>query len=171
MTILSAQSIRRLCSEMRTAYDVTPMISPFHERSVSHGMTFGLGPAGYDIRIAESIVLPPHSFSLASSMERFALPAKVIAFAMDKSTWARQGLSLFNTVLEPGWRGVLTIELANQTEREITITAGMPIAQIVFHLLDEPTEQPYTGKYQHQAAGAQPAILEGQYEEAGAADS
>jgi len=136
------------------------MIYPFHERSVSQGMTFGLGPAGYDIRIAESIVLPPHSFSLASSMERFALPANVIAFAMDKSTWARQGLSLFNTVLEPGWRGVLTLELANQTEREITIPAGSPIAQIIFHRLDQPTEIPYSGKYQDQEAGPQPARLE-----------
>jgi len=149
--ILSAQSIRR-----------RQMVEPFHERTVAHGMTFGVGPAGYDVRIAEDLLLFPQAFMLASTMERFLIPDDVLGFAMDKSTWARRGLSLFNTVLEAGWSGHLTLELTNHSSEALLIRSGMPIAQIVFHRLDEPTEQPYpaTGKYQGQPARPVPAILE-----------
>lgn len=133
------------------------MIDPFHERTVAHGMTFGLGPAGYDVRLAEDVKLPAGGFALASTMERFVIPDDVIAFAMDKSSWARRGLSLFNTVLEPGWEGFLTLELSNAGPTWMTITAGTPIAQIVFQRLDAPTVRPYGGRYQNQEAGPQPA--------------
>lgn len=151
MTILSAQSIRAR----------TGMISPFSERTTAHGMTYGLGPAGYDVRIREHGILWPGEFMLASTIEAFAIPDDVIAFAKDKSSWARQGLSAFNTVLEPGWTGTLTLELVNLSKREIRLREAMPIAQIVFQLLDEPTALPYRGKYQHQPAAPVPAILEG----------
>jgi dCTP deaminase len=136
------------------------MVFPLFERTVHNGMTFGLGPAGYDVRIAQSITLRPGAFALASTIERFEIPNDVAAFVLDKSSWARKGLSLFNTVLEPGWRGYLTLELSNQSGREITISDGSPIAQIMFQQLLEATELPYTGKYQGQGAGPQPAILE-----------
>ena len=131
-------------------------------------MTYGLGPAGYDVRIAESISLSgslygPHRFTLASTMERFTMPRDCIAYAKDKSTWARLGVLVQNTVIEPGWRGHLTLELSYEGNGTIHIPAGSPIAQIVFHKLDEPTEQPYPedGKYQDQKPGPQPAIREG----------
>ena len=151
MTILSAQYIRR-----------RRIFTPFHERTVAHGMTFGLGPAGYDVRIAEDMHLRPGDFALASTMEHFAIPDDVLAIVHDKSTWARRGLCVQNTVAEPGWRGFLTLELTNHGAGTITIRTGMPIAQIVLHRLDEPTEQPYAGKYQDQRAGSVPAILSGQ---------
>lgn len=155
MTVLSAQSIRK-----------RGIFTPFSERAVAHGMTFGLGPSGYDVRIAESITLSasmygPHPFALASTIEHFDVPADLVGLVMDKSSWARQGLSLFNTVIEPGWRGFLTLELSYLGLGQLHIEAGSPIAQIVFHKLDEETEIPYAGKYQDQAPGAQPAILEG----------
>ena len=149
--ILPSQSIRK-----------AQPISPLVERSVSNGMTYGLGPAGYDVRIAEDVRLIPLGFSLASTMEKFIMPNDVIAFVHDKSTWARKGLSLFNTVIEPGWEGYLTLELMNNSPSEIIIDAGTPIAQIIFMRLEEATENPYAGRYQKQEAGPQPARFFGQ---------
>ena len=87
-----------------------PIVSPFCERRLhqSSGMTYGLGPAGYDVRIEQHILLPPGAFALASTFERFHMPDDLIAFVHDKSTWARKGLAVQNTVIEPGWRGFLT---------------------------------------------------------------
>ncbi len=151
--ILSAQSIRKRCLEQY-------MIFPFNERMKCNGMSFGLSAAGYDIRIAEHVNLAPGEFALASSIDLFNMPLDVIAFVHDKSTWARRGLAVQNTVIEPGWRGYLTLELTNHGKDYITILGGMPIAQIVFQQLDQPTEQPYVGKYQDQQAGPQEARYE-----------
>lgn len=151
--ILSGQSIRKRCLQ-------EGMLYPFHERGVVGGMSFGLSIAGYDIRVAEHHVLQPGDFVLASSVERFAMPDDLIAFVHDKSTWARKGLATQNTIIEPGWCGFLTLELTNHSNDIIIIKEGMPIAQIVFQLLDMPAEKPYDGKYQHQKAGPQAAKYE-----------
>ena len=116
--------------------------------------------AGYDIRVAEAHRIFPGEFTLASSAERFALPDSVLGIVHDKSTWARKGLSVFNTVLEPGWCGYLTLELANHGKEPINLYTGMGIAQVVFHFLDQRTDNPYSGKYQDQKAGPQEAIFE-----------
>jgi dCTP deaminase len=129
---------------------------PFSERSKFNGMTFGLGPAGYDVRIAENISLNSQRFSLASTLEHITMPNDLLGIVHDKSTFARMGLALQNTVIEPGWRGYLTLELSNHSSDLIFIPAGSPIAQIVFHVLDKPT-QPYEGRYQDQEKGAQKA--------------
>jgi len=147
--ILSAQTIRR-----------AKLIADIQGRTVSHGLTFGLGPAGYDIRIAEDLILWPGRFVLASAMEYFQMPKDVLGVVHDKSTWARRGVALQNTVIEPGWCGFLTLEITMHRFKFIRLRAGMPIAQVVFHLLDEITENPYQGKYQNQAAGPQPAIAQ-----------
>jgi dCTP deaminase len=126
-----------------------------------NGMTFGLGPAGYDVRIAEEIVLYNGRSVLASTVEHFTMPFDCLAYVKDKSTWARRFVLVQNTVIEPGWRGFLTLEITCDGDQMVTIPAGSPIAQVVFHKLDEPTESPYAGKYQDQAAGPQPARLEG----------
>lgn len=136
------------------------IVSPFHERTVKAGMTFGLGSAGYDVRVDQTMLLKPGAFALASTVEHFAIPDDIVGFVLDKSSWARQGLSLFNTVMEPGWKGYLTLELANLSGKPIAIFEGSPIAQIMFQRLAEPTESPYVGKYQNQQKGPQPAILE-----------
>ena len=150
MTVLSGQSIAAR----------NGMIEPFINQTKHNGLTFGIGPAGYDVRIAEAVSLPPGGFSLASTVERFDMPHDVLGIVHDKSTWARRGLALQNTVIEPGWNGYLTIELSNHGDDCLSIEAGVPIAQIIFHLLDAPTVDPYSGKYQNQEAGPQPARFE-----------
>lgn len=160
MTVLSGQSIRR-----------RGIFTPFSERTSHHGLTYGLGPSGYDVRIAEDIVLPPGGFTLASTMEHFDIPADLVGIVHDKSTWARRGITLQNTVAEPGWRGYLTLEITNHNPPRrwwqfwrrgagtVVLRRGMPIAQIIFHALDEPAEKAYDGKYQDQKSGPQPALF------------
>jgi dCTP deaminase len=143
---------------------ITPsVVIPFHERSLhqASGMTYGLGPAGYDVRVDQNLLLKPGAFALASTVERFKIPNNILATVHDKSTWARRGLAVQTTVIEPGWEGYLTLELSNHSNNSIKLESGSPIAQIIFHMLLEPTEMPYNGKYQGQLAGPQPAIFEG----------
>jgi dCTP deaminase len=181
MTILSAQTIMR-----RSNYPDNPsyqLIAPCHRRTeivwfdggwisvadlnkrLGHDkasrqlkrFTYGLSAAGYDIRIAESLWLWPFFGRLASAMETFRMPKDVLAIVHDKSSWARRFVTVQNTVIEPGWYGSLTLELTNHRPWPVYIRAGTPIAQVVFHKLDEATCQPYRGKYQGQAPGPQPA--------------
>ncbi|AXC36524.1 dCTP deaminase [Pseudomonas phage phCDa] len=134
------------------------------------GTSYGLGEAGYDIRIKQSIkftsdgrrrivVTREHEddkagdmvygrFSLASAMEAFTMPPDLMGIVHDKSTWARRGLSVFNTVIEPGWNGFLTLELVYHGESELVIPAGSGIAQVIFHEVEEKAW--YRGKYQNQ---------------------
>lgn len=147
MSTLTAQSIR-----------ATNLITPFHERSKCRGLSYGVGPASYDVRIAQDLLLPPLGLiRLASTIEYFTMPNDVKAVVHDKSTWVRKGITVQNTVIDPGWRGYLTLEIANHTLWFRRIYAGDPIAQIVFDWLDDVTEQPYVGKYQDQEPGAQEA--------------
>lgn len=156
--ILPYQLIKQRCI-------VNHLITPYKEREKAFGMSLGCGPASYDVRIAEDIELTgcgtKAAFSLASTIEHFQMPDDLIAFVHDKSSWARLGLDVKNTVIDPGWHGFLTLELSNnRCENILHIKAGMPIAQIVFCQLIEPTTMCYNGKYQDQRAGAVPAILE-----------
>lgn len=132
-------------------------VEPFVEKTVAFGMTYGLGSAGYDIRIAESMVIYAHGFALASSVEHFNMPPELLGIVHDKSTWSRLGLAVQNCVIEPGWRGHLTFELSNHSSKQIRIHQGMPIAQIVFHLLNRIPQCLYNGKYQDQPPGPQEA--------------
>lgn len=120
----------------------------------------GLSEAGYDIRIKQDVTFTsagvwvdgdyqPGNFTIASAIEEFDMPSSLVGVVHDKSTWARRGLSVFNTVLEPGWKGFLTLELVYHGRGELHIPAGTGIAQVLFHqtmLLSS-----YDGKYQNQA--------------------
>jgi dCTP deaminase len=79
------------------------------------------------------------------------MPFDLVGVVHDKSTWARRGLAVFNTVIEPGWRGYLTLELVHHGLKPLHIKAGSGIAQVVFSQLAEPAA--YSGKYQDQARG------------------
>lgn len=158
--ILSGQTIKELCVGDEYVKFENQMIRPFYPRTVNNGMSFGLSYAGYDVRIAQGTTLKPGEFKLASTVEQFNIPNDVLGFVHDKSTWARRGLSLFNTVLEPGWRGYLTLEMVNFSDDLLTFEAGMPIAQIVFQRTDKPIDKPYEGKYQNQGSSPVPAIME-----------
>lgn len=140
------------------------------------GTSFGLGEAGYDIRIAQDIVFMGkfgntrrrHNadgtrsedvfagrFVLASAIDEFDMPDVLTGIVHDKSTWARKGLSVFNTVIEPGWKGFLTLELVYHGEDELIIPAGSGIAQVIFHKTAEHAH--YMGKYQNQEDKPVPA--------------
>lgn len=147
--ILPGQTIRKL-----------KIFEPFTERGVSNGRSYGLSVAGYDVRCKEFLKIAPDEFILASTVERFTMPDDVMGIVHDKSSWARIGLAVQNTVIEPGWCGYLTLELTNHSNELITVYAGDPIAQIVFHRLEEPAENPYNGKYQNQKSGPQQARYE-----------
>jgi dCTP deaminase len=151
--ILSAQSIRK-----------KGLLTPIEDRTEHRGRTYGLSACGYDVRVEFDgtgernwIVLNPGAFTLASTIERFTMPNDIVGIVHDKSSWARQGLAVQNTVIEPGWSGWLTLELTNHSKTPIKIYRGVGIAQVIFHLLDEPTEQEYDGKYQAQERGPQAA--------------
>lgn len=151
--ILSGQTIRDFCVPPIGLSGLDePMIKPFTERGVQNGMSYGLSVAGYDVRIRESFTLKPGEFKLASIMEYLDMPSDIVGLVHDKSTWARRGLSLFNTVIEPGWKGYLTVELMNFSDDLLTFESGDPIAQILFLRTDQPCEKPYAGKYQNQEA-------------------
>lgn len=132
-----------------------------------HGVSYGLGEAGFDIRIKQDIWFYPwHNkivrkdgdvgnkeyfkgrFVLASAIEEFQMPGTLMGIVHDKSTWARRGLSVFNTVIESGWKGFLTLELVYHGNEPLYIPAGSGIAQVVFHELAVPTW--YAGKYMNQ---------------------
>jgi deoxycytidine triphosphate deaminase len=99
-------------------------------------------------------------FALAHSIEDFALPHDVAGYVCDKSSYARRGVSAFNTLFDPGFRGNATLELVNLSDREVFIRAGDPICQLVFHRLDRHTDRPYVGKYQDQPRKPVGAIME-----------
>lgn len=127
------------------------------------GTSYGLGEAGYDIRIKQDIRFYGRGiiryadvdasvgigrFALASAVEAFTMPPDLMGIVHDKSTWARRGLSVFNTVIEPGWNGFLTLELVFHGEGELIIPAGAGIAQVIFHEVEEKAW--YRGKYKNQ---------------------
>lgn len=145
------------------------IFTPFSERSKQRGMSYGLSHAGYDVRItlngmtafsAGVVQLEPGGFMLASTLEHFDMPADLLGIVHDKSTWARMGLAAQNTIIEPGWKGYLTLELTNHSDKVIAIHEGDPIAQIVLHQLAAPPESTYQGKYQSQEKGPQEARFE-----------
>ncbi len=121
------------------------------------GVSHGLTEAGYDVTIAQDVWLYPFKrFSLASTVERFQMPFDMVAIIHDKSTWARRGLSVFNTVAEPGWQGWLTLELVYHGWGVLHIPKGAGIAQAIFHRLENPASYG-NGKYQNQENKPVPA--------------
>lgn len=152
--ILTGKQIRERCSGLN------PMIAPFSERTKFEGCSYGLSFGGYDIRIKQGLVLRPNEFRLASTVEHFIIPNDLMAFVKDKSTWARRGLSVFNTVYEASWRGHATLELKNQGDDILAIPAGVGIAQLIFQELSHPLENGYQGKYSNQPDRPVEAILE-----------
>lgn len=147
MTVLSAQTIRRLGL-------IHPCLDPYRDASGNSG---GLGPCGYDLALKEGTMVEPGGFSLASTVERFVLPSNVVGIIHDKSSLARRGIAVQNTVAEPGWRGYLTLEFTNHGLKPLWLPSQSAVAQVVFHFLDEDTDRPYAGKYQDQASGPQEA--------------
>ena len=176
MAIKSDRWIRRMAQEHR-------MIEPFEDRQVRQGViSYGVSSYGYDVRIARDFkiftninstivdpknfdprsfvdyegdvcVIPPNSFALARTVERFRVPRNVLVICLGKSTYARCGIIVNVTPLEPEWEGIVTLEVSNTTPLPAKIYADEGIAQMLFFESDEPCEVSYAdkkGKYQAQ---------------------
>jgi dCTP deaminase len=159
------------------------MIEPFEEGQVREGViSYGLSSFGYDIRVADEFkvftnvygvvvdpkefdprsfvdiqgdhcIIPPNSFALARTLEFFRIPSDVLVLCVGKSTYARVGVLINVTPLEPEWRGHLTLEISNTTPLPAKIYANEGIAQLVFFQGDETPSVTYaqrSGKYQDQ---------------------
>lgn len=146
--ILSGQTIRAL-----------GIIRPFCDKTILNGMSYGASAASYDVRIRQHVCLGPGEFMLASTVEHVTMPLDVAGTMMDKSTLARMGLSIFNTFIDPGFKGFITLELSNRGATVIEIPPGAPIGQIVFYRTDQACDG-YNGKYQNQVDEVVEAILE-----------
>ena len=98
-------------------------------------------------------VIPPNSFALARTVEYFRIPRTVLTICLGKSTYARCGIIVNVTPLEPEWEGHVTLEFSNTTPLPAKIYANEGVAQMLFLESDEPCETSYRdrgGKYQGQ---------------------
>ena len=113
-----------------------------------------------DIRAGECII-PPNSFALARTVEYFRIPRNVLTICLGKSTYARCGIIVNVTPLEPEWEGHVTLEFSNTTPLPARIYANEGVAQVIFIESDEVCETSYRdrgGKYQGQKGVTLPRI-------------
>jgi dCTP deaminase len=182
--ILSDKWIRRMSTEHA-------MIEPFEPKQVRQGtISYGLSSFGYDIRVgdeykvftdvygvvvdpknfdpksfvdikADHCIIPPHSFALASTVEYFRIPNDVLVVCVGKSTYARCGIIVNVTPLEPEWCGYLTLEISNTTPLPAKIYSNEGLAQLLFFQGNEVPETTYAsklGKYQNQVGVTLPKL-------------
>ncbi len=102
---------------------------------------------------AEQCIIPPNSFALARTVEYFKIPRSVLTLCLGKSTYARCGIIVNVTPLEPEWEGHVTLEFSNTTNLPAKIYANEGVAQMIFFESDQVCETSYKdrgGKYQGQ---------------------
>lgn len=184
MSILCDSSIRALAIEHG-------MITPFHDTQKREGViSYGLSSYGYDARAADRFqiftnidssivdpknfcpksfverhtdvcIIPPNSFILTHTIEYFKIPRNVLALCLGKSTYARCGLIVNVTPLEPEWEGQVTIEISNTTPLPARVYANEGICQFIFIEGDKACQTSYRnrlGKYQHSTGIVLPHI-------------
>ena len=103
--------------------------------------------------VGDECIIPPNSFALARTVEYFKIPRDVLTICLGKSTYARCGIIVNVTPLEPEWEGHVTLEFSNTTNLPARIYAGEGVAQMLFFQSDEVCETSYKdrgGKYQGQ---------------------
>ena len=101
----------------------------------------------------ETCIIPPNSFALASTIEYFKIPRSGLTICLGKSTYARCGIIVNVTPLEPEWEGHVTLEFSNTTPLPAKIYANEGVAQMIFFESDSICEVSYKdrgGKYQKQ---------------------
>ncbi|HXA69273.1 MAG TPA: dCTP deaminase [Stellaceae bacterium] len=184
MPILSDRWIR----EMATTQG---MIEPFVERQTREGViSYGLSSYGYDARVGREFkiftnvdsaivdpkafstqsfvdretdvcIVPPNSFALATTIEYFRVPRDVLVICLGKSTYARCGIIVNVTPLEPEWEGHVTIEISNTTPLPARIYANEGVCQFLFFKGEQPCEVSYAdrkGKYMRQRGVTLPRL-------------
>ena len=178
----------RWIREMATKHG---MIQPFEEKQVREGViSYGLSSYGYDLRVADeykiftnvnssivdpkgfddksfvefvgpTCIVPPNSFALARSVEYFKIPRSVLTICLGKSTYARCGIIVNVTPLEPEWEGFVTLEISNTTPLPARVYSNEGLCQIIFLGSDELCEISYKdkkGKYQAQQGIVLPKV-------------
>lgn len=169
------------------------MIEPFVENQRGQGMiSYGLSSYGYDARVAPEFkiftnvdsamidpknfeaksfvsrdtdvcIIPPNSFALARTVEYFRIPRDVLVVCLGKSTYARCGLIVNVTPLEPEWEGHVTLEISNTTPLPAKVYANEGLCQFLFFKGESACEISYKdrgGKYMGQRGVTLPRILE-----------
>lgn len=109
----------------------------------------------------DHIIIPPHGFVLASTIEYFKIPDDVLVVCLGKSTYARCGVVANVTPLEPGWEGQVTLEFSNTTHNPVKLYGGEGCVQMLFFQSDERCETTYAdrkGKYQGQLGVTTPRM-------------
>jgi dCTP deaminase len=167
------------------------MIDPFTETLKREGViSFGLSSYGYDARVSREFkiftnvdsavvdpkhfssqsfvdreldvcVVPPNSFALARTVEYFRIPRDVLVICLGKSTYARCGIIVNVTPLEPEWEGHVTLEFSNTTPLPAKIYANEGACQFIFLKGEQPCEVSYrdrAGKYQSQTGVTLPRL-------------
>lgn len=167
------------------------MIEPFVESQKREGMiSYGLSSYGYDARCSPEFkiftnvnsaivdpknfspssfvdretdvcIIPPNSFALARTVEYFRIPRDVLVVCLGKSTYARCGIIVNVTPLEPEWEGHVTLEFSNTTPLPAKIYANEGVCQFLFFKGDQPCEVSYrdrSGKYMNQTGVTLPKI-------------
>ncbi len=167
-------------------------IEPFADEASRPGViSYGVSSYGYDVRVGRNFkvftnvygalidpknfsptafvdiegdfcVIPPNSFALAETVETFEIPRDVLATCLGKSTYARCGIIVNVTPLEPEWRGKITIEISNTTPLPAKIYANEGIAQILFFRAEAVCHTSYAdkkGKYQNQKGLTLPFVV------------
>ncbi len=107
------------------------------------------------------VIIPPNSFALCETVEYLEIPRDVLVICVGKSTYARCGLIVNVTPLEPEWRGKVTLEISNTTPLPARVYANEGVAQLIFLKADEVCEQSYAdkgGKYQDQGGLTLPKV-------------
>ena len=183
MSVLSDSWIKKMALE--------GMISPFEEKQIREGkISYGLSSFGYDARVSNEFkiftnvnseivdpknfkpsnfvtkktsecIIPPNSFVLASTIEYFKIPKDVLVICLGKSTYARCGIIVNVTPLEPGWEGHVTLEFSNTTPLPAKIYANEGAAQFIFLQGNEKPEVSYSdrkGKYMGQTGVTLPKV-------------
>jgi dCTP deaminase len=108
---------------------------------------------------ADSCIIPPNSFALARTVEYFRIPSNVLTICLGKSTYARCGIIVNVTPLEPEWEGHVTLEFSNTTPLPAKIYANEGVAQMLFFESDEQCAVTYKdrkGKYMGQTGVTPP---------------
>lgn len=119
----------------------TLKIDPFSEASLSS--------AGYDLRAGEEYAILNGEMKLVHTMERVELPADLGGQLFIRSSFAREGLVGSFALVDPGFRGQLTLAFLNMGKGNVAIAKGERIAQLVLSRLTTPSEKPYSGRYQN----------------------
>jgi len=124
------------------------------QRMIGHSLIIApfepscLNGAGYDLRLAEELMMEPHEQRLVATLERVELGEDLVGMLHIRSSLARAGIIASLALVDPGFRGQLTICLYNAGSRQFAMDRKDRFLQIALHQLSTKTHRPYHGKYQ-----------------------